>query len=166
MSNRFRRHQGGRGLPGVLVTVQRPPAWCLAADVAARRKLFLVGGIAEREGDRLYNSAVVIGPDGVLGVYRKLHLWADENLWFEAGKCTKVMNCVTSPGFLVIWFGVPVVGAGVRSRDHGIGGIVSILSRPGGAPAMARGRIAGWHGPGVSVALHGSHSLVGADFLL
>ncbi|WP_223252443.1 nitrilase-related carbon-nitrogen hydrolase [Paracoccus mutanolyticus] len=44
-----------------------------------------VGGIAEREGDRLYNSAVVIGPDGVLGVYRKLHLWADENLWFEAG---------------------------------------------------------------------------------
>lgn len=57
-------------------------AW---AEVAARRKLFLVAGIAEREGDRLYNSAVVIGPDGVLGVYRKLHLWADENLWFEAG---------------------------------------------------------------------------------
>ena len=57
-------------------------AW---AEVAARRNLFLVAGIAEREGDRLYNSAVVIGPDGVLGVYRKLHLWADENLWFEPG---------------------------------------------------------------------------------
>lgn len=47
--------------------------------------LVLVAGIAEREGDRLYNSAVVIGPRGHLGTYRKLHLWDQENRFFAPG---------------------------------------------------------------------------------
>ncbi|WP_223479610.1 nitrilase family protein [Oricola indica] len=54
-------------------------------EIATRRKLFLISGITERDGEHLYNTAVVIGPEGVLGVYRKLHLWADEKLWFEPG---------------------------------------------------------------------------------
>ncbi|CAM3311653.1 nitrilase family protein [Paracoccus nototheniae] len=57
-------------------------AW---AEVAARRRIYLVAGMAERESNRLYNSAVIIGPSGIIGTYRKLHLWGDENLWFEAG---------------------------------------------------------------------------------
>jgi len=31
-------------------------------------------GLLEREGDRIYNAAAVIGPTGVLGTYRKIHL--------------------------------------------------------------------------------------------
>lgn len=54
-------------------------------EAARRNQIYIVAGIAEREGERLYNSAVVIGPDGWLGVYRKLHLWGDEHLFFEAG---------------------------------------------------------------------------------
>jgi N-carbamoylputrescine amidase len=27
----------------------------------------------------------VIGPDGLIGVYRKNHLWAEEALYFEPG---------------------------------------------------------------------------------
>jgi N-carbamoylputrescine amidase len=54
-------------------------------EVASRCKLYVVAGIAEREGDRLYNSAVVVGPTGWLGLYRKLHLWGDEHLFFEPG---------------------------------------------------------------------------------
>ncbi len=54
-------------------------------DAARRNRIYIVAGIAERDGDRLYNSAVVIGPEGWLGVYRKLHLWGDEHLFFEAG---------------------------------------------------------------------------------
>ena len=38
-----------------------------------------------RDGGRLYNSALVAGPQGYLGTYRKLHLWGDENLYFEPG---------------------------------------------------------------------------------
>jgi predicted amidohydrolase len=39
----------------------------------------------ERDGDALYNSAAVISPSGVLGGYRKMHLWGDEHLLFEPG---------------------------------------------------------------------------------
>ncbi len=46
----------------------------------------LVAGFAERDGDRLYNSAVVIDENGdVKGVYRKTHLFFEEKLFFEPG---------------------------------------------------------------------------------
>jgi N-carbamoylputrescine amidase len=53
--------------------------------VAAERGLFIVAGIAERDGEKLYNSAAVIGPEGYLGSFRKVHLWGDEHLFFEPG---------------------------------------------------------------------------------
>ncbi|QEW23072.1 N-carbamoyl-D-amino acid hydrolase (plasmid) [Paracoccaceae bacterium] len=54
-------------------------------DIAARLGLHIVAGITESDGDRLYNSAVIIGPSGYLGTYRKLHLWGDEALYFTPG---------------------------------------------------------------------------------
>lgn len=57
-------------------------AWITAAT---RRRLHIVAGVAERAGGVLYNSAVVIGPDGYLGTFRKVHLWNEENLFFEPG---------------------------------------------------------------------------------
>jgi predicted amidohydrolase len=58
-------------------------AW---ADVAARRNLHIVAGFTERAGHCLYNSAAVITPeDGLIGVYRKAHLWGEEALFFERG---------------------------------------------------------------------------------
>jgi predicted amidohydrolase len=53
--------------------------------LAARLGLTLIAGFAERDGHVLYNSATVIGPDGVIGGYRKLHLWGEEQLFFEPG---------------------------------------------------------------------------------
>lgn len=57
-------------------------AW---ANIAAERHVYLVAGISERDGQALYNSSVVIGPDGYLGTFRKVHLWNEENLFFEPG---------------------------------------------------------------------------------
>ena len=54
-------------------------------EVAQRKNVYVVAGIAERDCDRLYNASVVIGPNGFLGKYRKLHLWGDEHLYFEKG---------------------------------------------------------------------------------
>jgi N-carbamoylputrescine amidase len=45
----------------------------------------IVAGITELAGDRLYNSAIVTGPDGAVGTYRKAHLWGRENLFFAKG---------------------------------------------------------------------------------
>ncbi|QET04469.1 MULTISPECIES: nitrilase family protein [Cupriavidus] len=54
-------------------------------DAARRHGIHIAAGIAEREGGRLYNSAVLVSPEGHLGTYRKLHLWGEENLFFEPG---------------------------------------------------------------------------------
>lgn len=61
---------------------QSAQAWM---TIAAQRDLYIVAGIAERDGEKLFNSAVIIGPEGYIGRFRKVHLWADENLFFEPG---------------------------------------------------------------------------------
>ena len=53
--------------------------------LAASLGVHIVGGFCERAGDALYNSAAIVGPGGVLAVYRKNHLWAAEALFFERG---------------------------------------------------------------------------------
>ncbi len=53
--------------------------------LAAERRMHLVAGLAERVGNRLYNSAVLVGPGGLIGVYRKTHLFFEENLFFSPG---------------------------------------------------------------------------------
>jgi len=55
-------------------------------EPAARLDLHLVVGLAERRGEKVFNSAALIGPDGVLGTYRKVHLFADERRIFDAGR--------------------------------------------------------------------------------
>ncbi len=47
--------------------------------------MFLVFGLAERGGKHLYNSAVVVGPEGFVGRYRKTHLFAEEKDLFAPG---------------------------------------------------------------------------------
>lgn len=54
-------------------------------ELARRHHVHIVAGVAERDGNRLYNAAVLVGPHGLLGTYRKLHLWHDEHLFFESG---------------------------------------------------------------------------------
>lgn len=41
--------------------------------------------MAEADGVRLYDTAVLIGPDGLIGHYRKTHLWNREKLVFTPG---------------------------------------------------------------------------------
>jgi predicted amidohydrolase len=46
-----------------------------ALEAACRRLgAHVVCGLLERDGDLLRNSAVLVGPDGLVGVYRKTHL--------------------------------------------------------------------------------------------
>jgi predicted amidohydrolase len=39
-----------------------------------RHQCFCIFGLLERDGDRLFNACVLIGPNGVVGSYRKVHL--------------------------------------------------------------------------------------------
>lgn len=46
---------------------------------------YIVTGFAEKNGDKIYNSALTIGADGLLHVYRKLHLFNTEKTYFDPG---------------------------------------------------------------------------------
>jgi predicted amidohydrolase len=53
--------------------------------LAREKQTYLVLGFAERDGENFYNSAAILGPGGVLGVYRKVHLFFHERHWFSPG---------------------------------------------------------------------------------
>jgi predicted amidohydrolase len=40
----------------------------------ARLGVHAITGLLERDGDALYNAAILVGPDGLIGSYRKTHL--------------------------------------------------------------------------------------------
>ncbi|MGH3260931.1 MAG: nitrilase-related carbon-nitrogen hydrolase, partial [Trebonia sp.] len=54
-------------------------------SAAATLGAVIVVGFCETDGGRLFNSAAVLDGAGILGVYRKTHLWDREKLVFEAG---------------------------------------------------------------------------------
>jgi predicted amidohydrolase len=49
------------------------------------RRMQIVTGFAERARDKIFNSALLLGPRGIRHVYRKLHLFNLEKRWFDAG---------------------------------------------------------------------------------
>lgn len=54
-------------------------------EVAKEKQVYIVAGISEIDGVDLYNTAVLVGPEGFIGKYRKNHLWDREKLWYEPG---------------------------------------------------------------------------------
>ncbi len=76
---------------GLAETVPGPSSDALAA-LAREHDLYIVYGMAERDAEiprTLYNTAAVVGPEGVIGVYRKVHLgelpWVTEGVSFTPG---------------------------------------------------------------------------------
>jgi len=55
------------------------------AELSKEMDMYIVAGLPERDGDIFYNSAVLTGPEGFLGLYRKTHLFYEENLFFTPG---------------------------------------------------------------------------------
>lgn len=55
------------------------------ASLCRHRGLHLVTGFAERERDKVFNSALLIGPQGLIDSYRKLHLFNNEVGYFDPG---------------------------------------------------------------------------------
>ena len=78
----FKSRGEARALAEPIPDGKSSQAW---TAIAAERNLHIVAGITERDGENLYKSAVLIGPDGLVGRYRKTHLWGDEALYFTPG---------------------------------------------------------------------------------
>ncbi len=69
-------------------------------ELAKRKNVHIVFGLAEREKENLYNAAAVVGPAGLVGRYRKTHLFFDEKTFFDPG----------DTGFQVFDLGFATVG--------------------------------------------------------
>jgi N-carbamoylputrescine amidase len=54
-------------------------------EMAVKNNCYLIIGLPERDGKALYNCAVLVGPEGYITKYRKLHLWDKEKLLYEPG---------------------------------------------------------------------------------
>ena len=57
----------------------------LWARLAAEHGIVITGGFCEAADGELFNSAALVGPDGLRVIYRKAHLWDKERLWFTPG---------------------------------------------------------------------------------
>jgi predicted amidohydrolase len=56
------------------------------AQIARANHVLFAFGMPEREGEARYNTMIAVGANGeVLGRYRKMHLWAAESKWAQAG---------------------------------------------------------------------------------
>lgn len=60
--------------------------------LAARHRLFLSVGLSEKDRDIVYNTQVVVGPDGYIGKQRKLHMSRDEVLFYKGGRDITVLD--------------------------------------------------------------------------
>lgn len=60
--------------------------------LAGKSKIYIVGGILERSSQGFFNTAVLIGPNGYLGHYRKMHRFGWEQDWLSSGESLKVWH--------------------------------------------------------------------------
>ena len=63
-------------------------------DICQQKNIHLVTGFAEKKRDKIFNSALLIGPKGIEHIYRKLHLFNEEKNYFDAGDIPLQINTV------------------------------------------------------------------------
>jgi len=70
---------------GLAEVPQESPSVELLHGIAKQNGQHIICGFNEREGDVLYNSTVLVGPDGLKSIYRKMHLFMNEKNIFRPG---------------------------------------------------------------------------------
>ncbi|QPC94547.1 nitrilase-related carbon-nitrogen hydrolase [Mesorhizobium sp. INR15] len=63
-------------------------------EIAGRLNIYLIAGMAERDGKQLYNTAVIVTPDGTVSHYRKAHVFGRERSLFDLGD---QLACIETP---------------------------------------------------------------------
>lgn len=61
------------------------PTAAMLKEISQQSGAVVVAGYIERDNGRLYNAALMVSGNSVIGSYRKIHLFNKEKLWFDAG---------------------------------------------------------------------------------
>ena len=131
----------GNGLSYIEAAEPVPgPSTCYLANLAGEYKLYIVTSLHERVGHLIYNTAVLLGPDGTLvGKYRKVCLARDEyRKGVAPGRQFPVFDTDIGKVGMMICFDVhmPEVARGLAANG------AEIIAMPimGGHPALGRAR--------------------------
>jgi predicted amidohydrolase len=73
-------------------------------EIARRHGPVLCVGLSEKERDIVFNTAVLVGPDGYIGKQRKLHLSRDEVFYYKGGREIPVFDAGSSRVGVVICY--------------------------------------------------------------
>ncbi len=57
----------------------------LFSQLAAEKQTIIIAGLPEKSDNQFYNSAIIVDKNGLVGVYRKIHLFNEEKMWFQPG---------------------------------------------------------------------------------
>jgi 5-aminopentanamidase len=69
------------------------PSSNLLASIAREYNVYIIVGMPEESADgAIYNFTAVIGPDDVLGSYRKIHPFGNENSWCKKGHSPYIID--------------------------------------------------------------------------
>jgi len=63
-------------------------------NLCSRNDFYIITGFAEKFGQSIFNSALLIGPEGLVHIYRKIHLFNREKLYFNPGDRPLVINTI------------------------------------------------------------------------
>ena len=61
-------------------------------EIAAKYRVVLSVGLCEKERDIVYNTQVLVGPQGYIGKQRKIHMSRDEALFYKGGRGLPVFD--------------------------------------------------------------------------
>jgi len=68
------------------------PSVAALCELARRHDAILVAGMTEDRDGRCHNTQVVVGPDGLCGVYRKRHVSSAENAIWQCGGGNEIIE--------------------------------------------------------------------------
>jgi predicted amidohydrolase len=82
----------GLGRPALRAQALSGLAVAQLVRLAIKLRVHLVAGLAEQDEGNFYNTALLAGPEGLVGSYRKIHLTAADRVWASAGADWKVFD--------------------------------------------------------------------------
>ncbi len=85
-------HESREALMAIAEPVPDGPTTRRLHEIAREKRCHLVGALAEQERDRLFITAVVVGPQGFVGKQRKRHLTREERSLYAPGQDSHVFD--------------------------------------------------------------------------
>ena len=62
------------------------------AKYANKNQMYIYFGFAEKKDNEYFNSSMLLGPEGILGIYRKVHLNKEDRTWASEGNEWKFVD--------------------------------------------------------------------------